>query len=85
MLCVRLGLRREAKMETIGIAIFLAVIIVVDYLVWTRGDSNSLFFKDKTDLEKDIRKLQHLEVIKRIREIEASGVCLSDNKATKKP
>lgn len=57
-------------METIGIAIFLAVIIVVDYLVWTRGDSN--------------RKLQHLEVLKRIKEIEGSSVFLSDNGAALK-
>lgn len=56
-------------MEYLGIAIFSCVILYIDYKCWIRGQENTLFFKDKTQLEKDIREVQKLEVKLKIEEL----------------
>ena len=62
-------------MGSIAFALVIVAVFVIDYLCWVRG-GHGIFFKDKTQLEKDLRKLQHLEVLKNIKSIEDSGVHL---------
>lgn len=57
-------------MEYLGFCILLSTIIYVDYHVYVRGNANSLFFKDKNDLEKDLREIQKLEIKLRLRELQ---------------
>lgn len=59
-------------------ALVIVVVFCLDYASWVRG-GHGIFFKDKTQLEKDLRKLQHLEVLKKIKEIEEAGIALPDN------
>ena len=55
-------------MNYIGFFIFLSMIMYCDYKMYLRGN-DSLFFKDKTDLEKDLREIQKLEVEERLKEL----------------
>ena len=48
-------------MDYLGLIIFLSTIMYLDYKWYLRGSSNTWFFKDKTDLEKDLREIQILE------------------------
>ena len=50
-------------------AIIISMIIYVDYKCYVRG-ADAILFKDKTELEKDLRELQHLEVKRKIRDLE---------------
>lgn len=56
-------------METIGFNMFICLIIYIDYKMYIRGNSCFLF-KDKTELEKDLRKLQELETKLKIKQLE---------------
>ena len=44
-----------------GFFIFLSVIIFVDYKMYLRS-GDSIFFKDKIQIEKDLREIQKLEI-----------------------
>lgn len=55
-------------MSYLGFAIILSTIIYLDYKVYLRGN-DSIFFKDKTQLEKDLREIQELEAKKKLKEL----------------
>ena len=48
-------------MNYLGFAIIVTALLYFDYKMYIRGNAN-LFFKDKTQLEKDLREIQKLEV-----------------------
>ena len=48
-------------MAYLGFMLFLSTIMYLDYKWYLRGSSSTWFFKDKTDLEKDLREIQILE------------------------
>lgn len=55
-------------MYELGFFIFLSVIFYLDYKLYLRGN-DSIFFKDKSQLEKDLREIQELEAKNRLREL----------------
>ena len=52
----------------LAVAIFCAAIIWVDYQTWVRG-GKSILFTDKTQIEKDLRKIQKLEITKKLKNL----------------
>jgi hypothetical protein len=52
----------------IGFALLISTLCFLDYQVWIRG-GNSYFFEDKTEIEKDLRKIQKLEIKKKLEEL----------------
>jgi hypothetical protein len=55
-----------------AVAIVALVFIAIDYHTWLRS-GNSLFFQDRTQIEKDLRELQKLEIAKKIKELKKEG------------
>lgn len=55
-----------------AVAIVALVFIATDYYTWLRC-GNSLFFQDRTQIEKDLRELQKLEIAKKIKELKKEG------------
>lgn len=41
----------------------------IDYQWYIRGSENTWFFKDETDIEKDLREIQKLEIKQRLKEL----------------
>jgi hypothetical protein len=52
----------------IGFALLISTLCFLDYQVWIRG-GNSYLFEDKTEIEKDLRKIQKLEIKKKLEEL----------------
>lgn len=50
-------------------SIFLSTLAVIDYMIYVRG-GDSLLFEDKTEIEKDLRKCQHIKLKKQLRIME---------------
>jgi len=55
-------------MKATAIAIIIASFLFVDYATWIRG-GESKFFEDKTQIEKDLREIQKLEIAKKLKEL----------------
>lgn len=45
----------------IAVAILFSVVLLIDYHIWIAG-GDTVFFKDKTQIEKDLREIQKLEL-----------------------
>ena len=56
-------------MAYLGFYILLSVVMILDYKMYLRGN-DCIFFKDKTDLEKDLREIQKLETKKKLKELQ---------------
>ena len=57
------------KEEPLATAIIVSTMIVLDYLVWIRG-GNSYAFGDVTKIEKLQRKIQKLELKKKLKQLQ---------------
>jgi len=55
-------------MDYIGIGIFMSMVFYLDYKIYLRG-GKSFIFKDKTQLDKDLREIQKLEVAQKLRKL----------------
>lgn len=56
-------------MEWLGFWIFISTIMYIDYKWYIRGSEKTWFFKDETDIEKDLREIQKLEIKQRLKEL----------------
>jgi hypothetical protein len=52
----------------LGLSIVIAAIILIDYQMWVRGGSGILF-TDRTQIEKDLREIQKLEIAKKLKQM----------------
>lgn len=52
------------------LAILFLVLVFIDYIEYRRG-SDAIFFKDRNDLEKDRRKIQHIKLKLELQELES--------------
>lgn len=52
-----------------GFYIFLSVLLYIDYQLFLRS-GDSIFFKDKSTIEKDLRRIQRLEIERCIKILE---------------
>jgi len=48
-------------MGYLGFCILLSTIIFIDYKMYIRGE-NAMFFKDKSEIEINLRKIQKIEI-----------------------
>ena len=55
-------------LSLIGFYIFLSTILYIDYQLFLRSN-DSIFFKDKSQIEKDLREIQKIELQIKIKEI----------------
>lgn len=55
-------------MGYLAFCILLSVVMYLDYKTYIRGN-DSIFFKDQTQLEKDLREIQRIEVSKKLQEL----------------
>jgi hypothetical protein len=59
--------------QNIAFAIFAGLIfstfLVINYDMWKRGNTNSIIFGDITEIEKDLRKIQELEIKQKLKEL----------------
>lgn len=55
-----------------GFFIFLSVILFLDYQMYLRAD-DSIFFKDKSQIEKDLREIQRLEINKKLEDLKSKA------------
>lgn len=53
---------------TIGFYIFMAMFLYIDYKIFVRS-GDSIFLKDKSEIEKDLREIQKLEIKARLKEL----------------
>ena len=53
-----------------GYAIVLVIFMYLDYKIYLRGNKNTWFFEDKTEIEKDLREIQRLETKKKLRNLQ---------------
>ncbi len=58
-------------MEYTGFGIFISMIFYLDYKVYLRG-GKSFIFKDKTQLDKDLREIQKLEAKQKLNKLKES-------------
>lgn len=58
----------EVCKGNVAMAILAAAILLVDYHMWVRG-SKSLVFTDKTQIEKDLREIQKLEMKQKLKDL----------------
>jgi hypothetical protein len=56
-------------MEVMAFTIFICTIMYLDHKWYIRGSEKTLFFKDETDIEKDLREIQRLEIKQRLKEL----------------
>lgn len=61
-------------MEILGISIFICTILYIDYKEYIRCSENTLFFKDSTQVEKDLRKIQRLEIKLKLKELKDKDI-----------
>lgn len=62
---LRLIFLYEIFKGNIAAAIFLIGFLAIDYHMWLRG-GNSKIFDDTSQIEKDLRKIQKLEIQKKL-------------------
>lgn len=53
---------------TIGFYIFMTMFLYIDYKIFVRS-GDSIFLKDKSEIEKDLREIQKLEIKARLKEL----------------
>ncbi len=53
-------------------AIVFFIFIAIDYHMWLRG-GDSIFFTDRTQIEKDLREIQKLEIAKKLKQLKKEG------------
>jgi hypothetical protein len=56
------------EMTDLGFAILLSMFMCLDYHCYIRGN-DSIFFKDKTKLEKDLREIQKMEIEMKLKDL----------------
>ena len=49
--------------------LFFSTCLVISYDMWKRGNTNSKIFGDMTKIEKDLRKIQELEIKQKLKEL----------------
>lgn len=52
----------------IAVAIFVIGFLAIEYHMWLRGGKSQIF-GDKTQIEKDLREIQKLEIEKKLKQI----------------
>ena len=55
-------------MNWLGWVIIISVVMIIDYQIWLRG-GDSMFFRDKTQIEKDLREIQKLEIEAKLKKL----------------
>lgn len=60
-------------MESLGIFIFLTMVLYIDYKLYLKSN-DALFFKDKSDLEKLQRQYQKLKLDKKIAQLTKNNI-----------
>lgn len=55
-------------MNWLGWVIIISVVMIIDYHMWLRG-GDAIFFRDKTQIEKDLREIQKLEVKQKLNKL----------------
>lgn len=58
--------------NNIALGLLLSTLCFLDYQVWVNG-GNSVLFEDKTQIEKDLRKIQKLEIAKKLKQIKGGS------------
>lgn len=58
----------EIARRNLAMAIVAAALILTDYQMWVRGGDSIIFF-DKTQIEKDLREIQKLEIKNKLEEL----------------
>jgi len=58
-------------LELLAIAIILSTVMAIDYHTYLRG-GNSIFFADESQVEKDLREIQRLEIKNKLKELKAN-------------
>jgi len=58
-------------LKLLSIAVILSTMMAIDYHIYLRG-GNSIFFVDKSELQKDLREIQRLEIKNKLKELKAN-------------
>jgi len=53
---------------TIGFYMFLSVALYIDYQLFIRS-GDAIFFKDKSDIEKNLREIQKIEIENKLKQL----------------
>lgn len=55
-------------LSILGLYIFLSTVLYVDYKIFIRS-GDSFFLGDKSEIEKDLREIQKLEIKQKLKEL----------------
>ena len=55
-------------LSILGLYIFLSTVLYVDYKIFLRS-GDSFFLGDKSEIEKDLREIQKLEIKQKLKEL----------------
>jgi hypothetical protein len=55
--------------QNIAAGLFFSICLVISYDMWKRGNTDSKIFGDMTKIEKDLRKIQELEIKQKLKEL----------------
>lgn len=59
---------RKIEMASLGFWIFMSMVLYVDYKIFIRS-GDAIFFKDKSQIEKDLREIQRIEVRQKLEKL----------------